>query len=65
MSAESRDGPEEADEYGGSKESQFLIITTDMGAFTIVNYNEHNGYYGGFSIVARCDKVKGVLYENR
>lgn len=31
-------------------ECQFLIIDTDKGSFTIANYNEHNGYYGGFDL---------------
>ena len=35
------------------KESQFLKVKTNKGDFTIANYNEHNGYYGGFHIVAR------------
>lgn len=32
------------------KEVQFLIIFTSLGEFTVANYNEHNGYYGGFDI---------------
>jgi len=36
--------------YDEVQESQFLIISTSIGEFTIVNYNEHNGYYGGFAI---------------
>jgi len=34
-------------------ESQFLKVTTSAGVFTVVNYNEHNGYYGGFTL--ECD----------
>jgi hypothetical protein len=34
----------------GEHEILFLEITTDKGFFQIVNHNEHNGYYGGFSI---------------
>ena len=26
---------------------------TDSGEFVMQNHNEHNGYYGGFYIVAR------------
>lgn len=33
-------------------ESAFLIVSTSKGQFTMVNYNEHNGNYGGFSIRA-------------
>ncbi len=50
--AEVRDGPEIVDDYSDVKESQFLVITTSTGQFTVVNYNEHNGYYGGFAIRA-------------
>jgi len=31
-------------------ESQFMKVKTGKGVFTVVNYNEHNGYYGGFWI---------------
>jgi hypothetical protein len=51
LGAEVRDGPTTSEDYE-VKESQFLIISTDKGQFTVVNYNEHNGYYGGFSIAA-------------
>jgi hypothetical protein len=34
-------------------ETQFLIVDTTKGSFTIVNHNEHNGYYGGFGLVAQ------------
>lgn len=36
----------------GVHEIQFLDVKTDKGIFTISNHNEHNGYYGGFWIVA-------------
>jgi len=48
------DGPTEMDEYDEPKESQFLIVGTSKGEFTVVNYNEHNGYYGGFAIECRA-----------
>ena len=51
--AEVRDGPTEIMEWGEPKESQFLLITTSIGQFTVVNYNEHNGYYGGFALEAK------------
>jgi len=38
-------------EYGQPHDIQFLEITTDKGFITIANHNEHNGYYGGFSII--------------
>lgn len=51
LGAEVRDAPNEPDEYG-EHEVEFLIVTTSLGAFTMANHNEHNGYYGGFWIVA-------------
>jgi hypothetical protein len=33
-------------------DTEFLIVHTDLGDFTMTSHNEHNGYYGGFSI--RC-----------
>ena len=55
---ELRDGPIEDNEYGDPKECQFLLIRTDRGDVTIANYNEHNGYYGGFWIVGRAELKK-------
>ena len=48
---EVKDGPDvsEDDEYE-VHDTQFLEIKTDSGFITLVNHNEHNGYYGGFSI---------------
>lgn len=34
-------------------EIQFLDVKTSKGVFQMSNHNEHNGYYGGFSITAR------------
>lgn len=28
----------------------FLIVNTSLGSLTVVNHNEHNGYYGGFGL---------------
>lgn len=55
LDAEIRDVEEnvEEDEWGGVLESQFLIVKTDKGEFTVTNYNSHNGYYGGFWIAVR------------
>jgi len=49
---ELRDGPEMTTEYGEPHEQQFLLVNTSLGTFTVVTHNEHNGYYGGFYIVA-------------
>ena len=37
------------DEYN-VHEVQFLEIQTEGGFVTLVNHNEHNGYYGGFTV---------------
>jgi hypothetical protein len=47
-------GPDEKLEYGEYQESEFLMVRTSKGTFTVVTYNEHNGYYGGFDICARA-----------
>lgn len=38
---------------GGDHEVQFLELNTDRGSVQFSNHNEHNGYYGGFSIAGR------------
>lgn len=35
---------------------QFLVVKTSNGSFTMQNHNEHNGYYGGFSVKAKSVK---------
>ena len=52
LRAEVRDGPTK---YVGVclSEEQFLVVTTDKGSFTVVNYNEHNGSYAGFRLEIR------------
>lgn len=51
--AETREGGKVESKYRNDvKESEFLIVSTSRGQFTVVNYNEHNGYYGGFCIRA-------------
>lgn len=42
-------GPEIAVHYD-VHEQQFLRIFTDQTGVTVVNHNEHNGYYGGFDL---------------
>lgn len=49
MDAEIRSAAD-IDHEWGQHEIQFLNIVTDRGVFTMSNHNEHNGYYGGFSI---------------
>lgn len=50
LDATLKDAPSETLEYGDEHEVQFLEIKTSIGVFTMSNHNEHNGYYGGFSI---------------
>lgn len=51
VSAEIRDGGETEDgQYEYVLESQFLVINTSTGSFTIASYNSHNGYYGGICL---------------
>lgn len=40
-----------------ANEAVFLEFQTTNGTFTIVNHNEHNGYYGGFWIEAETTKA--------
>lgn len=47
-SMEVRDAPDVDD--GDVHEVQFLVVTTSKGDITCETHNEHNGYYGGFSI---------------
>ena len=40
-------------------DTQFLNIHTNLGRVQVVTHNEHNGYYGGFWIVARILRSVG------
>lgn len=50
---ELRDGPRVDNDYE-THDQQFLVVTTSLGSFTVVNHNEHNGYYGGFVLRAEA-----------
>lgn len=53
---------DENTEYG-VHDVQFLEIQTSAGALTMVTHNEHNGYYGGFDVVAEVveeEERKGI-----
>lgn len=50
--------PEAEDEYGEVHEQEFLHVKTSKGSFTVVNHNEHNGYYGGFALSAHFVEVE-------
>ncbi len=59
MDAEIRPAPSVEDEHGEQHDVEFLIITTSKGVFTMASHNEHNGYYGGFSIEASYTGPEG------
>lgn len=46
-----RGGKQVEEEYE-HKENMFLLIDTSKGTFTCETHNEHNGYYGGFALIA-------------
>ena len=43
------------DDSGECHDIEFVEISTTKGAFVLVTHNEHNGYYGGFSVQARYE----------
>jgi hypothetical protein len=53
--AEIVDGPADDDDYD-EHEIQFLKVDTSRGRFTVETHNEHNGYYGGFYVIAEAEK---------
>lgn len=56
----------EADEKTGNNERdgcediEFLLVTTDRGVISCTNHNDHNGYYGGFSVGATLESPPGA-----
>lgn len=51
---EAKPGPDRDAEYD-VHEQVFVEVGTDKGFITIVNHNEHNGYYGGFGLTVTED----------
>lgn len=51
---ELKDAPD-VEDGGEVHEVQFLAVQTSKGVFTMSSHNEHNGYYGGFSIEASAE----------
>ena len=43
----------EDEAHGDCHEVAFLVVTTSAGKITAETHNEHNGYYGGFWVVAK------------
>lgn len=52
VEAEVREAPDVEEDYE-VHEVQFLVVTTSLGQFTCETHNEHNGYYGGFWVIAQ------------
>jgi hypothetical protein len=50
VSIESVEAEPLEDKYGDTHEQAFVKIQGDRSAITLVTHNEHNGYYGGFSL---------------
>jgi hypothetical protein len=51
VAVEVRNAPDVQD-GGEVHEVRFVEVTTTAGAATVCTHNEHNGYYGGFSLAA-------------
>jgi hypothetical protein len=56
---EVRDAPN-IDDDCEEHEVQFLVILTDRGNISFANHNEHNGYYGGFKLIAIVDQPRSA-----
>lgn len=54
LAFELKQGPNVETDYD-VHEIQFLDVKTDKGIFQMKSHNEHNGYYGGFWIVAKLN----------
>jgi hypothetical protein len=50
MDAAIKEGPTATGEYGDEHEIEFFELATSKGVISVANHNEHNGYYGGFSL---------------
>jgi hypothetical protein len=53
---EVKEGPTTGSDYGEPHETRFVEVGTDQGFITLVNHNEHNGYYGGFALTITEEK---------
>jgi hypothetical protein len=47
----------------GEHEIEFMRVQTSKGTIVCQNHNEHNGYYGGFSVSARLADVADGRYR--
>lgn len=55
------DAPSLPSTCGDVHEVQFLEVSTDRDTVILETHNEHNGYYGGFSLKANCFGSTGAL----
>jgi len=58
VAIETKSADDIEDEYGGSHEQVFIDLVTSKGTVTFTTHNEHNGYYGGFSLTITEESVK-------
>ena len=65
LGAEIVNAPDVTDSDGDVHEVQFLNILTSLGRFQMASHNEHNGYYGGFSIEAEGTPTRAAPSETR
>jgi hypothetical protein len=54
-------GPDNEDDDYGVHETAFLHVRTDRGTIVVTTHNEHNGYYGGFWLIARVPNEDGTV----
>jgi hypothetical protein len=54
-------GPDVKDDDYGVHETAFLHVRTDRGTIVVTTHNEHNGYYGGFWLIARIPNENGTV----
>ena len=59
VNAEIVDVKERQLDDGESHDLSFLKLVTSKATATVVSHNEHNGYYGGFSIEASIEQPEG------
>ncbi|RYD64901.1 MAG: hypothetical protein EOP83_08645 [Verrucomicrobiaceae bacterium] len=59
LSVEVRDGGSVEDD-NECHDVEFMIVTTNLGSFTIASHNLHNGYYSGFDVVVKPLTKTGV-----
>lgn len=55
---EAKDGPKSKDDWDEVHETCFVEVGTEDWFITLVNHNEHNGYYGDFALnITECKEA--------